>query len=163
MTVYGDGRVVVTAPFGFRTSVIDRFVFEKRQWLLRTINHFKRVESKTIKIPAQGGYVKNKNEALRLVQDRIAHFNEIYNFPFKKITIRNQKTRWGSCSAKKNLNFNYKILFLPEVYRDYIIVHELCHLKELNHSRTFWALVQKTFPNYRELRKELKAYEITVV
>ena len=74
-------------------------------------------------------YLKHKNQALELVIARVNFFNNIYKFNFNKINIRNQKTRWGSCSTRGNLNFNYKILFLSEKARDYIIVHEICHLE----------------------------------
>ncbi len=106
------------------------------------------------------------------MEERIKYFNKKYGFHYNKINVKNQKTRWGSCSKKRNLNFNYKILFLPEKARDYIIVHELCHLRELNHSRNFWGLVAKIFPEWRakkvkfllppslslgrEIKKELK-------
>jgi predicted metal-dependent hydrolase len=100
--------------------------------------------------------LENKDKALQIAKDRINHFNKYYNFQFKNITIKNQKTRWGSCSRKGNLNFNYKIALLPENISDYIIVHELCHLKEFNHSKRFWDLVAETIPDYLILRKKLK-------
>ena len=92
---------------------------------------------------------------MKLATERIAHFNKEYGFVFKKISIRNQKTRWGSCSKTGTISFNYKIALLPPQLRDYIIVHELCHVGEMNHSRRFWALVARTIPDYASLRKEL--------
>jgi len=73
------------------------------------------------------------------------------------VSIRNQKTRWGSCSRQKNLSFSYRLFLLPPRFCDYVIVHELCHLKEMNHSPKFWALVARTFPDYKKLRREMKA------
>lgn len=105
-------------------------------------------------------YFKHKDQALRLVKERVAYYNKIYKFSFSKISIRNQKTRWGSCSKKKNLSLNYKLLFLPKTFQDYIIVHEICHLKEFNHSRLFWFLVQKTLPDYLEIKKGLKKHKL---
>lgn len=87
---------------------------------------------------------------------RVAHFNSFYGFSVGRISIRDTKTRWGSCSKRGNLNFNYKILFLPAHLADYIVVHELCHLQEFNHSQNFWALVAKIFPNHKAMRAELK-------
>ena len=101
-------------------------------------------------------YLKYKNQALELAIGRVNFFNTIYKVSFNKINIRNQKTRWGSCSTRGNLNFNYKILFLSERARDYIIVHEICHLKQFNHSKNFWSLVGLGMPDYIEIRKELK-------
>lgn len=101
-------------------------------------------------------YKENKDKALSIVKDRIEYFNTIYNFKWNRIVIRNQKTRWGSCSRKGNLNFNYKIALLPPESADYIIVHELCHLGEFNHSQKFWDLVAKTIPDYLVIRKDLR-------
>jgi predicted metal-dependent hydrolase len=108
-------------------------------------------------------YLKHKESARALVAERVLHFNKIYQHSYNKIAIRNQKTRWGSCSSKGNLNFNYKILFLPEALRDYVIVHELCHLKEFNHSKKFWDLVAVAIPDHSEVRKELKSHGFGLV
>ena len=89
----------------------------------------------------------------------LLHFNTFYKLPLRKIFIKNLKSRWGSCSEKGNLNFNYKIIFLPPDVADYIVVHELCHIKEFNHSKNFWAEVAKTLPKYAALRKELRRLE----
>jgi len=91
-----------------------------------------------------------------LITDRVRHFNVHYDLPVRKIAIRNQKSRWGSCSKKGNLNFNYKLALMPAEIRDYIIVHEICHLKEFNHGRGFWNLVNETVPTYKEMRKKLR-------
>ena len=96
------------------------------------------------------------NQAKVLILDRIKHYNSFYGFKINRIAIKNQKTRWGSCSSKGNLNFNYKIIFLRKELADYLIVHELCHLGQLNHSKKFWDLVEKTIPNFVELNKKLK-------
>jgi|SRR3990167_509760 len=103
-----------------------------------------------------GQYIAYKNRALELVLQKIAQFNLVYGFNINKITIKNQKTRWGSCSKKGNLNFNYKIALLPQRLCDYVILHELCHLGQFNHSKKFWDLVAKTMPDYKNIRKEFK-------
>ncbi len=105
-------------------------------------------------------YSKYKNKALEISKNRIAHFNNLYKFKVNRITIKNQKTRWGSCSKKGNLNFNYKIAILPQYLSDYIIVHELCHLGEFNHSKNFWSLVAKTIPNYKKIKKQFKTIHL---
>jgi predicted metal-dependent hydrolase len=101
-----------------------------------------------------------KESARRLVHERIAHFCTIYPFVCNRVSIRNQGTRWGSCSKKGNLNFHYRIALLPEHLRDYVIVHELCHLGEFNHSRNFWDLVARAVPNHKALRAELCQHAI---
>jgi len=104
-------------------------------------------------------YEKHKHAARRLVHERLAHFNQQYNFRFGRVSIKNQRTRWGSCSKLGNLNFNYKIALLPQPLADYLIVHELCHLGEFNHSSRFHALVARALPNHRELRRILNRPE----
>jgi predicted metal-dependent hydrolase len=101
-------------------------------------------------------YNKYKEQARLLVHHRLLHFNAHYNFAYQRVSIRNQKTRWGSCSSKGNLNFSYRILFLEPEAQDYLIVHELCHLKEFNHSQRFWDLVAQQSPNYKKWHVELK-------
>ena len=105
-------------------------------------------------------YLANKEAARALVVERVGHFLAHYGarhgIVVGSIAIRNQKSRWGSCSKKGNLNFNYKLAFLPADLRDYVIVHEICHIKEFNHGRGFWDLVGETMPAHRALRKRLK-------
>ncbi len=99
-----------------------------------------------------------KTRAGKLVMGRLEYFNQFYKFKFNRVFIRNQKSRWGSCSSKGNLNFNYKIALLPPALADYLIVHELCHLGEMNHSLRFWQLVSEQIPDYKKLRRELKVF-----
>lgn len=156
LAVYCDGTIVVTTPFNLKQSIAEKFIREKSNWLFSKISFFKQFEGKAIARYSHEDYLKHKNRAYELAMDRVKHFNKSYNFTFNQINIKNQKTRWGSCSQKGNLNFNYKIALLPERLADYIIVHELCHLKEFNHSKKFWALVSKTIPNYSDIKEELK-------
>ncbi len=106
---------------------------------------------------------KKREESRRFVMDKIAYFNRFYNFKVGRVFIKNQKTRWGSCSSGGNLNFNYKIIYLRPALSDYLIVHELCHLGELNHSKRFWKLVSLALPNYIELNKELRRTPVNTV
>jgi predicted metal-dependent hydrolase len=104
-------------------------------------------------------YLAVKEDARRLVHERIAHFNQSYGFAVGKIFIKNHKSRWGSCSVKGNLNFNYKIALLPPELADYIVVHELCHLREFNHSPRFWRLVEEAIPDHPARRRALRRLE----
>lgn len=97
-----------------------------------------------------------KEEARALVHARLVHWNTFYNHSYKRVAIRNQRSRWGSCSTLGNLNFNYKILFLSPELVDYIIVHELCHLQEFNHSKQFWDLVARALPEYATHKRVLR-------
>lgn len=105
-------------------------------------------------------YMQHKEAARSLVHARLAHFNEFYGFTIKRISIKNSTSRWGSCSALGNLNFNYKLALLPPQLADYVVVHELCHLKYFNHSPDFWAEVARMMPHYRALRAELKRIKV---
>ena len=100
-------------------------------------------------------YLRHKEAARALVHARLAHFNQFYSYPLRKVFIKNLRSRWGSASERSNLNFNYKLVFLPAEVVDYVIVHELCHLGAFNHSPQFWALVAQTIPGHKTLRKIL--------
>ncbi|MBI5152823.1 M48 family metallopeptidase [Candidatus Peregrinibacteria bacterium] len=157
-----DAQVKVTLPRFLSEKTAENFVREKAKWILRKIRE---IASTPPIIPhtlkgARREYLESKSRAKKLVREKLIRFNRIYNFSFRKIAIRNQGSRWGSCSKKANLNFNYKIIFLPENLADYLIVHELCHLKEMNHSKKFWELVAKTVPEYKTFRKQLKKMKI---
>lgn len=106
-------------------------------------------------------YQTYKEKARKLVWERLLFWNRFYNFKVNQVRIKNTVSRWGSCSSLGNLNFHYKILFLPKHLQDYLIVHELCHLKEMNHSRKFWTLVEKTIPNYQANAHQLKSINLT--
>lgn len=101
-------------------------------------------------------YLKHKETTRELVTTQLEFFSGLYKLQHKRISIKNQATRWGSCSRTGNLNFHYKIALLPLELTNYIIVHELCHLQEFNHSKKFWGLVAQAVPNYSELRKKLR-------
>lgn len=156
LAIYCDGNFVVTAPRNINQSIIEQFIIKKSQWIIDKLEYFKSISGQVFAKGTKKDYEEYKDKALILAQKRIDYFNKNYGFKFNKINIKNQKTRWGSCSRKGNLNFNYKIALLPERLADYIIVHELCHLKEFNHSQKFWNLVAKVMPNYLENRNNLR-------
>lgn len=156
IAVQSDGSVVVTAPKYFSLSKIKEFVDKKEKWILEKQKKFSKLEKYNLPKINKKSLVYYKNQAKFLVEDRIKYFNKFYNLKYSKISIKKQKTRWGSCSKLGNLNFNYKIVFLPKNLADYLVVHEMCHLAELNHSKNFWNLVAKAIPNYKLLSKRLK-------
>ncbi len=158
LRVQQGGHIVVTKPTRVSVRYIEGVVDSKKDWIAEQI---KKLGSKPAKLLAHysakdlGVY---RDEAYNLVDAKIAHFNKFYKFEIERVTIRNQSTRWGSCSRKKNLNFNYKIVLLPPKLQDYIIVHELCHLSEMNHGQKFWDLVALQIPDYKDCVKSLRVY-----
>ena len=108
-------------------------------------------------------YLQNKNAARKIILESLDFFARLYGVRYRKVAIRNQRSKWGSCSKARNLNFNYKVALLPKDQRDYVIVHELCHLIEFNHSKRFWDLVEKTIPDYKKVNRELKSMPMNLI
>lgn len=161
IVIQPNGAVHVTAPLGMPDLLIRRFVQSKWHWISQKVSTAKRRGLISLPQASRKEYQRLKEKARELVKIKVELFNRLYNFPVGKISIRNQKSRWGSCSRQGNLSFNYRILFLPSHLQDYIVVHELCHIRELNHSKRFWNLVAQTTPDYREHKRELKRYMFT--
>jgi predicted metal-dependent hydrolase len=157
-----DASVVVSSPRFVPEIIIKNFLREKSDWIFKKIEEQKARADKRIPGSDKIDYFKKKAQAGLLIKAKLKKINENYGFKFKRVFIRNQKTRWGSCSRDGNLNFNYKLIYLPDALADYIVAHELCHLKELNHSFRFWSLVERVAPDYKERRKELRREGMTL-
>lgn len=157
LSVSGSGRIALTIPKYFPIFLAEKFLREKAGWLLEKIEHSLKNPINPI-IGNKKDYLEKKENALALVEQKINQFNRYYDFDIKSLSIKNQKTRWGSCSTRKNLNFSYKLVYLPETLVDYVVVHELCHLKEMNHSTRFWSLVSEAIPDWKTRRKALKRH-----
>jgi predicted metal-dependent hydrolase len=139
----------------------------------RRIRRTRRIR-RSRKSPNRPDYLARKEVARELVMERLEHFTEEYarldaaqgtvnadSMKYSRVSIRNQRSRWGSCSSKKNLNFNYRVLDLSPELRDYVIAHELCHLKELHHGQAFWELLAKVIPNVHECNRKTRSMKIT--
>lgn len=156
-----SSEVTVRMPLRASLERVQTFVTSKKEWIEKTLVKFKRREKKfegALKL-SKGNSADlkiYKAVAKKLVDEKLREFNKFYGFEYKKITIRNTASRWGSCSKKGNLSFSYRIVMLPPELVDYLVVHELCHLKELNHSANFWSLVAKSIPDYKKSRKSLR-------
>ena len=156
IAVHCNCDVVVTLPHHKTVSDVEMYLKEKAKWISAKLDFFR--EAKGLKLENQlAGFEENSRKAYNLVLSIIKKFNKKYGLKYKKITIKNHQTKWSSCTKKGNLNFNYRIMFLPRQLAEYIVVHELCHLKELSHSRQYWNLVEKILPNYKETMNELKS------
>lgn len=155
LSVQTDGLVVVSRPWWVRESFADQFVQDQIDWIYTKTKNFETIDSNLTTLN-RSHYLKHKESARALVYEKLERFNKYYNFEYQNVSIGAQTSRWGSCSSKKNLNFNYKILFLPEDLQDYLIVHELAHLKEMNHGPMFWAVVSETIVDAKNKARELK-------
>lgn len=153
-----EAEVIVRAPFRMPDTEIQKFLNEKSDWIEKHIQMQRaRIENaKNTQQLTEEEIRKLAEKALEVIPKRVAHYAKQMGVTYGRITIRNQKTRWGSCSSKGNLNFNCMLMLLPPEIQDYVVVHELCHRKEMNHSPRFWAEVEKVLPDYQTRRKWLK-------
>lgn len=155
LKVESDGTITVRAPMRMPVREADRFVESHREWIEVRLREYERIKG------LKPSYTDEEREngkrlAKKLLEERCRFFAARMGVDYGRITIREQKTRWGSCSAKGNLNFNWKLALMPEEIQDYLVVHELAHRKEMNHSPAFWAVVEKEIPDYRDRRAWLK-------
>lgn len=155
LSIKAGGKLVVTIPKRINPKEATKFMLDKEDWIIKTIEKTKLLPPKRLK-GEKAEYKQHKKKALEMATNKVEHFNKFYGFNYNTIRIKNNETRWGSCSINKNLNFHYKIVFLEENLANYLIVHELCHLKEMNHSKRFWDLVAKAIPDYKVLRKLMR-------
>jgi len=153
-----DLSIIVRAPFFVNDKEINAFVDSKKDWIEKhIIDMKKRSEQRSSIEKFTSEEIKSlADKALDYIPKRVAYYSPIIGVDYGRITIRNQVSRWGSCSAKGNLNFNCLLMLTPSDVTDYVVVHELCHRKEMNHSPKFWNEVEKVLPNYKTSRKWLK-------
>ena len=149
------------------TRVSDRelkaFVENHRSWILEKTEVMAEREEKRKSTPAPPPELLSKTDRMKIqlkIGKRVRHYCEAMGVTVGYVTVKNQKTRWGSCSAKGNVNFNYQLAFLPDELLDYVVIHELAHRRHMNHSRAFWAEVEKYCPDYLERREQLKEYSL---
>ena len=155
-----DAQVIVRAPYYASVSEINRLIGEKADWIHKHLQKMEMLQKQRSEEALEELTPQDikllTTRAKRIIPQRVRYYAGIIGVEYGRITIRMQKSRWGSCSAKGNLNFNCLLMRTPDEIIDYVVVHELCHLKELNHSQRFWAEVEKVFPDYKERRKWLK-------
>ena len=152
------GKLLVRAPYRATEKEIFGVIESHQNWIEKYMHvvaekqeHAAEVHKYTLEEIQQMA-----EEALKVIPPKVEKYAKMLGVTYGRITIRNQKTRWGSCSAKGNLNFNCLLMKAPEEVMDYVIVHELCHRIEMNHSKKFWDLVEQMMPDYRERREWLK-------
>ena len=159
--IHPDLRIKVRAPLRTPQYRIMEFLKEKEHWIDLHLEKMRQRQEggadQPSKVPYSEQEIRELTElAKQVIPQRVAFFAKQMDVTYGRITIRNQKTRWGSCSQAGNLNFNCRLMKMPPEVLDYVVVHELCHRKQMNHSRAFWAEVEKVLPDYRITRQWLK-------
>ena len=158
-----DMSIVVRAPYEATDSYIEQLVVRRSGWIAKNL---KKIEEKNrqcndtppVKPLSDAELKKLAESAVSYIPERAAFFAPLVGVTYGRITIRNQRTCWGSCSSKGNLNFNCLLMLTPKDVIDYIVVHELCHRKQMNHSAVFWSEVAKVLPDYKEQEQWLKIH-----
>ena len=146
-------QIIVRAPRFMSDASIEQFVEKHRGWIVSR----QQVMQKTVGAPFTAEELEDmKSVARGLLLERLAYYAPIVGVGYNQVTVRCQKTKWGSCSSKRNLNFNCLLAMAPIEVLDYVVVHELCHLKQMNHSKKFYREVERVLPDYRERRAWLK-------
>lgn len=152
------GEVLVRVPLRTDRQVVERFIAENARWIEKQLSKDAAVREKAAAeglLSAQD-IAELSKKAKQALPDRVAYYAKIIGVSYGRITIRTQRTKWGSCSSKGNLNFNCLLMLAPPEVIDSVIVHELCHRKEMNHSARFYAEVYRAFPEYDKSRKWLR-------
>lgn len=157
LTVAG-GEITLTVPHCMSERAVQKFLNEKQDWIADKYKKLSRTRDEHPDIAAtdKNHYHAHQDAALALAKEKVTEWNHELQLDFNAVRVRRMKTRWGSCTAKRNLHFNYKILFLPEQVQDYLVVHELCHLEHPNHSADFWGLVTEVLPDYKDHHQQLR-------
>lgn len=153
-----NGRIILRVPLLATDKDLNLFLQKNRKWLEKHIALMKEreKEKENVRKLTKEEIAALYERAKKIIPERVAYYAPIAGVKYGKITIRMQKTRWGSCSAKGNLNFNCLLMLTPPEVTDSVVVHELCHIKEMNHSKRFYAEVTRVFPAYFEQRKWLQ-------
>ena len=158
LEIKSDGQIIVRAPLRLSQVRIRRFVEQKQEWILKNLEKIQKREVQRETVPGLSKEERTRlqQEACRKIPERTAYFAGKIGVSYGRITLRQQKTRWGSCSANGNLNFNWLLILAPPEVLDYVVVHELCHRRQMNHSQAFWNEVSAVLPGYKEQKKWLK-------
>jgi predicted metal-dependent hydrolase len=140
---------------------VEKFIRQTQPWLRKKLAQAKSLKSFPAGTGSARHFEQHKEKARKFILGRVALWNSSLKLPYESVRIGKQTSRWGSCSKKGNLSFNYRLFFVPAQLADYVVVHELCHLKHFDHSRNFWNSVACAIPDYKTRRKELKKYALS--
>ena len=150
-----DEQLIVRAPYGTSKGRIEGVVLEHSSWILKHINKQKQRNASIGELTDER--IKDlRRKAKSILPNKVAHFSHIMGLKSGRITITGAKTRFGSCSSKGNLSFSYLLMLYPDEAIDYVVVHELAHLVEMNHSSSFYKIIEGVMPDYKDRIKLLK-------
>lgn len=164
LQVKEDGSVLLRIPNRLSVRALQDFLNREQSWIWQKAEQMQsRIKQRetTGATPVEQLSPEELEKIKEKIGFRVNYYSKIMGVTVGRITIRNQKTRWGSCSSKGNLNFNYQLYYLPDELLDYVVVHELSHRRHMNHSADFWEEVEKYCPDYKTYRKQLKEYRLT--
>ncbi len=153
LEISSDACLIVRAPRLMPVFLIKKFIKQKQNWIIKKQKLIRDRNEKIAKISIPK---ITKQEALKKITQRVKYYASLSGFKYNKIKITHAKKRWGSCSYQNNLNFTIRLALAPLPVINYVVVHELCHIKEKNHSRNFWQEVSKIIPNYKIHQQWLK-------
>lgn len=160
ISIKPGGEIIIRAPRFLPKAAILAFAYEKADWILASYEKQKDRTVPSKEVPKDAATLalekRYRDAAKEYIPKRVAYYHELTGGTYHKITIRDQKSRWGSCSSNGTLSFNYRLMLAPPRVLDYVVVHELCHLTHMNHSADFWNMVASILPDYKEYRKWLK-------
>ena len=149
-----DGSVIVRAPVRLAKYRIAKFVKDHETWILAQQEKLEKYRE-NMHVITDEERQEGISQAKKIFPERTAYFAERMGVTYNRITIREQKTRWGSCSSAGNLNFNWKLVLMPSELLDYVVVHEMCHILEASHNKIFWGYVAQYFPDWKNVRARL--------
>ena len=150
-----DGVLTVRAPYGTDKKTIEKLILKHEDWVIKNIAKSREKEQR-FKNLSEKDIAQIKKEAKEYFEVKTKQFAEIMGLKYGRIKITSAKTRFGSCSSDKNICFSYRLMLYPQKARDYVIIHELCHLVYMNHSKKFYSLLEKYLPDYKERKRLLK-------
>ena len=150
-----DGRVIVRSPYGVPREHIEKELYSHKEWIEKHVSKQEKKKEITESLNEKQISLLRKN-AREILTEKTKKYAEIMGLKFGRITITGAKTRFGSCNSKGNIAYSWRLLLYPEAAQDYVVVHELSHLVEMNHSQKFYRIVEKYLPDYKERRKLLK-------
>ena len=153
-----DNKVLVKAPYGTSERTVQEFLVAKKGWITKHLEKQNREVEQAVSLGllSDDEVKRIKRQARKIIPERVGYWAEKIGVIYGRIAIRLQSSRWGSCTANGNLNFNCLLVLMPPEVLDSVVVHELCHRRYMNHSKEFYAEIDQVFPDYKRWNKWLK-------